>query len=155
MNTARIAHTATLLQDHTVLVAGGTDGVGNAFASAEIFDPSAGAFTSTGSMTTTRFAHTATLLGDGTVRIAGGDKLVLGSCGINCEMGFPQSSAFTELFNPASGSFSPAADMEAARANHTATLLGSGQVLVTGGVFSRLEGRRDLSEVLSSAELLQ
>jgi len=155
MSTARIAHTATQLQNHTVVIAGGTDGVGDAFASAEIFDPAAGTFTPTGSMTIDRFAHTATLLADGTVRVAGGDKLVLGSCGINCETGFPESLASTEIFNPASGTFSPAADMEIERASHTASLLGSGQVLVTGGVFSRLQGRQDLSAVLSSAERLQ
>src|SRR6266536_93044 len=60
LNTARAGHTATLLQNGMVLVAGGS-----AFASAELYDPASGTWTATGSLNTARDSHTATLLQDG------------------------------------------------------------------------------------------
>jgi Putative Ig domain/Galactose oxidase, central domain len=150
MNTPRSNHTATLLQSNEVLVTGGNG------ETAEVFDPSSGVFTPTGSMSTGRFHHTATLLSNGTVLVAGGFKLVPSQCGDGCERSAAVSLGSTELFDPASGTFSPEASMEIDRADHTATLLGSGQVLVTGGVFARLGGRgAAISKVLASAELLQ
>ncbi len=74
METPRYYHTATTLGDGTVLIAGGYVGLTSAFvtASAEIYDPAAGAFAPTGDMTRVRVNHTATLLLDGTVLIADG-----------------------------------------------------------------------------------
>jgi Galactose oxidase, central domain len=71
MNYARYSHTATLLYDGTVLVAGGL-GTTVYLSSAEIYNPTSGAFTDTGSMATARDLHTATLLNNGDVLIAGG-----------------------------------------------------------------------------------
>jgi hypothetical protein len=112
MNTPRSSHTATLLQDGRVLLAGGGT------ATAEIYDPTAGTFTTTaGTMTVARSGHTATLLPDGTVLIAGGS-----------------GDATAEIFSPANGgTFTlTTGTMTAARHYHTATLL-SGQVLLAGG----------------------
>ena len=53
MGTARLAHTATLLQSGKVLVAGGSNGV-NSFGSAELYDPATGLWTATGSLGTAR-----------------------------------------------------------------------------------------------------
>src|SRR5439155_1166664 len=70
---ARWDHTATLLPNGQVLVAGGlgTDGVTH-LASAELYDPATGTWTETGSMATGRDLHTATLLPNGQVLVAGG-----------------------------------------------------------------------------------
>ena len=71
MATARYHHTATLLPNGQVLVAGGFNS-GIALASAELYDPATGLWTATGSMATAREFHTATLLPNGQVLVAGG-----------------------------------------------------------------------------------
>lgn len=115
--------TATLLNDGTVLIAGGRDAldVWDAFSlnNAELFNPGTGTFKATGGMTEVRYDHTAALLQNGEVLITGGFN------------GQPLSSA--ELFDPVTGSFSATGAMSALRAEHTATLLDDGTVLVTGG----------------------
>lgn len=124
MSVARTAFKAALLLDGKVLVAGGRNNV-SALASAELYDPAAGTWTGTGTMGTPRESHTATLLGDGRVLVAGGgDRTCLTGCG-------PYAAA--ELYDPASGSWSPAASMGSPRLNHAAIALRSGKVLVTGG----------------------
>jgi galactose oxidase-like protein len=72
MQTARFGYTATLRSNGNVLVTGGVGITGTALASAEIFDPTKGTFTTTASMQTTRRGHTATLLANGMVLVAGG-----------------------------------------------------------------------------------
>ena len=52
--TARELHTATLLPDGKVLVAGGFNPPGNSSASAELYDPASGTWTATGSLATAR-----------------------------------------------------------------------------------------------------
>jgi hypothetical protein len=119
MNTARLFHTATRLLDGRVLVVGGGP-TGSITATAEIYDPSTGSWSPTGSMATVRSFHTATLLPNGMVLVvAGRDEQ------------FDLTSV--ELYDPASGTWSPAADLVPARSEHTATLLESGLVLVVGG----------------------
>jgi hypothetical protein len=115
---SRTFHTATLLANGRVLIAGGTISNG-ADSSTEIYDPARFQFLARTSMTTARTSHTATLLPDGKVLIAGGQGL-----------------ASAELYDP-SGPFGPvsvsAGSMSSPRARHTATLLGTGQVLIVGG----------------------
>ena len=115
----RINHTATLLSNGKVLMAGGM-GEGGYLASAELYDSGLGTFAATGSMAEGRDVHTATLLPSGKVLIAGG---------IN--MGAYLGSA--ELYDPSAGGFTVTGSMTATRMNHTATLLPNGKVLIAGG----------------------
>ena len=135
MISARAGHTATLLADGRVLLAGGTDG-NQVLASAELYDPKTGTFSATGSMTTPRIRHTATLLSDGRVLIAGGAD------GNGNEI---NSSA--ELYDPSTGTFRATGSMLVGRERYTATLLTDGRVLFAGGDLA------DASTYLSSAEL--
>lgn len=129
MATARYAHTATLLPNGKVLIAGGSSGVNSNSsnsgpASAELYDPSTGTFSPTGSMTTGRSFHTATLLNNGKVLITGGDTTGT----------FGSQLASTELYDPVTGTFSAAGNMTAPRDNHFAVLLADGRVLTEGGL---------------------
>ncbi|MDA8132148.1 MAG: Ig-like domain-containing protein, partial [Elusimicrobia bacterium] len=124
MSTSRLYHTATLLPNGKVLVAGGAVSGGiTVTSSADLYDPATGTFTPTGSMSVPRNAHTATLLRNGKVLIAGGQS----------GWGGGTRYASAELYDPASGTFSPAGNMGAARVVHTATLFADGRVLVAGG----------------------
>jgi hypothetical protein len=132
----RAAHSATLLPDGRVLIAGGctrssceVDAEG---ATAELYDPAAGVFAPTGRMTVERVGHRAVLLRDGRVLLVGG----WGRAG-------PLASA--ELYDPSSGTFAPTGTLRDRRGGHSATLLADGRVLVAGGT----DGARELA----SAEL--
>jgi hypothetical protein len=126
MNTPRIDATATLLQNGQVLVAGGSGGSSNALASAELFNPATGTWSVTGSMSQGRsglsnVGPSATLLPDGEVLIAGGQDANFNLL------------ASAELYNPATGKFTPTGSMITPRTGQSATLLNNGQVLVAGG----------------------
>ena len=120
LNTGRYLHTATLLADGRVLVAGGYT-VALDLASAELYDPATGTWTVTGSLNTARYCHTATLLPDGKVLVAGG---------INW---YRLQLASAELYDPATGNWTDTGSLNTARCWHTATLLPDGRVLVAGG----------------------
>ena len=125
--TARANHTATLLPNGNVLVAGGSDNTGAPLAIAELYDATAGSWTNAGNLTSARFSHTATLLPNGKVLFVGGNGVA-----------YPAVSAVAnaELYNPLAARASPwssAGVLGAARYLHTATLLPSGTVLVWGG----------------------
>src|SRR5205823_11828316 len=70
LNTAREFHTATLLPNGKVLVAGGVGG--DVLASAELYDPASGTWRATGSLSSGRYPATATLLPNGMRLVAGG-----------------------------------------------------------------------------------
>jgi hypothetical protein len=136
MTTARHAHTATLLRDGRVLVAGGAglttpdptrldqkrppSTETEALGTAELYNPRTETWASVGGLVP-RSSHTATLLQDGRILVVGGRD----------EKGDALSSA--QLYNTATGSWTPAGAMRDARYGHTATLLPSGKVLVVGG----------------------
>jgi N-acetylneuraminic acid mutarotase len=127
LNEPRYYHTATLLSDGRVLVAGGTGPRAETFpypglASTELYDPATGTWTVTGSLNAGRLLHTATLLFDGRVLVTGGWP--------DHTYGGILSSA--ELYDPATGNWTPTMSMSVGRAGHTATLLSDGRVMVVG-----------------------
>jgi hypothetical protein len=124
MGIPRQDHTATLLRDGRVLIAGGNDHGDHAVASAELYDPKTGTFSPTGSMATARGYQTATLLADGRVLVAGGDPCGWAQCNF---------LASAELYDPKTGKFSATGSMASDRGFHTATLLADGRVLIAGG----------------------
>jgi hypothetical protein len=145
MSTARTDHTASLLNDGRVLITGGNIcvptecGIINAFATAELYDPAANAFSGTGTMATAHLKHTATVLPSGLVVISGGQTL-------NAEKNQYIPTASIEIYDPATGTFSPGGNLSVARYLHTATLLDNGQILFAGGIDST-------ATALTSAEL--
>ena len=90
--TARDHHTATLLPNGKVLVAGGFNNSEH-LASAELYDPASGTWTATGSLATARYGHTATLLPNGKVLVAGGAGQQLISRARNSTMSASDSAA--------------------------------------------------------------
>ena len=146
MTSQRAFATATRLEDAagSVLVAGGTNGVGFFYKTADVFVPSGmgGSFQQQPvQMQTSRAFHQATgLLGTGKVLITGG-------------FDGTQLVSNTEVFDLATTAFTLSATMQHARAFHTATLLSSGQALVTGGGFNPASNAVDLGAA-SSGEIL-
>jgi hypothetical protein len=115
MTVPRGEHFATLLPNGRVLLAGG-DGsvdVGSTMnATAEIYDPTTGRFTAAGSMTIARRNQTATLLPDGRVLIVGGEDDIGGIGRMYPDTTSDLSSLpSAELYDPASGTFSPTGSM--------------------------------------------
>jgi hypothetical protein len=121
-------YSATLLTNGKVLIAGGTDEISR-FATAVLYDPAMGSFKATASMSSMRDAHAAVLLADGRALIVGGDGM---SCSGNV-CAFSGSLAAAELYDPSTGSFTSAGNMNTGRTLPKATLLKNGDVLITGG----------------------
>jgi hypothetical protein len=129
-NTFRYLNGMTLLPDGKVLVTGGASGR-YPLSSAELYNPTANTWTTTGSMATPRYAHSATLLHDGTVVAAGGMGQAI-SCGKACTSYIP--TAKVEIYNEATGKFTATGSLSRALAYQSATLLGKGAALATGGI---------------------
>ncbi len=120
--TPREMHTATLLDDGTVLVAGGIGEAGY-LQSAEIYDPLTQGFTAlVNDMTKRRSSHTATLLDDGRVLLAGGYN---GGSFLNT----------AEIYDPLLQTFTAVGNLNESRRKHTANLLSNGTVLIIGGSY--------------------
>jgi hypothetical protein len=119
LSTARCKHTAGLLPDGRVLIAGGSDSRGwnGNLGSAEIYDPRTGRFSLTSTLNDSRFK-----LPDEAVRLASGSLLIAGG------------SKAVEIFDPATGRFSVAqGQMHDARHYMSETRLQDGRVLLAGG----------------------
>jgi uncharacterized repeat protein (TIGR02543 family) len=111
-------HTATLLPNGKVLVAGGVNSSVGPLSRTELYDPATGIWT-TGYMNLAHYAHTATLLANGKVLVAGGQ---------------PNSNLFSaELYDPTAGTWTSTGSKGIYGRSQTATLLTNGKVLVAGG----------------------
>jgi streptogramin lyase len=124
MTTVRQIQHADLLPNGRVLISGGFDANNNALASAEIYDPNADTFTATGGMTTARGNHGSALLYNGQVLVAGG----LTGPGTALV-----STATAELYNPATGLFTPTGSMSIPRGHYAPTILNDGTIFIQGG----------------------
>jgi hypothetical protein len=129
MATAHTLGAAVRLEDGRVLVAGGVsrgsfpDQVVEA--AAEIYDPVTGRFTPTGSMTTARYKLGAALMRNGKVLVAGGSN----------SYGWGEVFSSTEIYDPATGRFSPGPEMKSRRFKlpDGVVELKDGRVLIAGG----------------------
>lgn len=137
MKVPRTGHTATLLRDGRVLVAGGNferelQGSGEFHAippgsrGAEIFDTATGRWSFTAAMNRGRRGHAAVLLDDGRVFVVGGESSY-------AYRFLPGGTA--EIYDPAADTWSPTSPMSMYQARFAlaATRLADGRVLVTGG----------------------
>lgn len=140
MEYSHIYGTATLLGDCRLLLTGGYD----ANTHAEVWNPETKTFKLVGAMSDERFFHTATVLADGRVLAAGGG---VGAFGI----WYTRSSV--DIFDPATGLWTPAKKMFQARRAHTATLLPDGKVLVAGGTMGGQNNGTEAGKQLATAEV--
>jgi hypothetical protein len=125
MTIARTGHTATLLPNGKVLIAGGYTGSVQ-LASAELYDPTTGTFARTGDMTTPRAGDTALLLPNGKVLIAG--------------------SVSAELYDPSTGTFSATGNPVAPLGGGaSAVLLANGSVLYENELYDPITGTFSLA----------
>lgn len=130
----RAAHTATLLPDGRVLVAGGFTAEENTVSGVELFDPATNSFSRAAAMATPRQSHSATILENGDILFVGGYN----AGGVHL--------ASAEIYRAADHKFVPAGSLRQARAGQVAVRLNDGRVLITGGVGPGWE-------FLSSAEI--
>ena len=134
MITPRWGHTATLLNNGKVLIAGGqaTDIPSSTppLATAELYDPATGTFADAGKMTEPRIGHTAALLPDGRVLIAGGWNGLF----------FSPAEGSPEIYDPSTNRFTSTGSKFADQSARAATLLNSGKVLITGPLAHSLCG---------------
>jgi hypothetical protein len=124
MISARSSHTATLLSNGKVLLAGGQNAGSTALNSAELFDPLTNSFTATGALSSARTGHRAIMLTTGNVLFTGGVSAS------------NQTLSSTELYNPTTGQFSAGNAMNSPRSSHAMTVTAGGRVLITGGYHS-------------------
>jgi hypothetical protein len=130
----RLGHSATVLNNRTILVAGGHNAYSDrAMPSAELYDIATRTFSFTGSMNSARLNHVAVLLNDGKVLVAGGQNVDFSAVDL------------AEIYDPATARFTPTASMLAPRIGAAAAVLKDGTVLIAGGA--------DNTGLLASAEL--
>jgi hypothetical protein len=119
----RRSFSVTTLANRDVLIAGGENIFENTVNTAELYDPTTGSFTGTGSMATSREFQAAVRLPDGSVLVAGG---------LTADQYSESVLSGTEVYDPRSGTWSPGASMLAAGEGLTGSVLDNGLVLFTG-----------------------
>jgi hypothetical protein len=148
LDPARTRHTATLLGDGTVLVAGGENDHGQ-LRDAFRYDPARNTWARAGVMSRPRTAHAATVLGDGRVLVLGGEEP-------SVPFGYLHHTSTAELYDPATGSWRPAAPAPQLSTFETPILASDGSVITvlhfhasTSTSVVRYDPRRDEWSTLS------
>ena len=113
-------HSATLLQNGMVLVAGGFSNSGP-LSRADLYDPASGTWSPTGALPVAVFLHAATLLPNGAVLATGGT------------VGADAFSTAAEIYDPRNGTWTATGSLNVGRRDHTSILLRKGKVLVVAG----------------------
>jgi hypothetical protein len=143
MSVAREMHTATLLPNGQVLVAGGYHldrSQNDSLASAELYLPAQGQWSATGSLNTARYGHSAVLFTNGQALVLDGvDQSSGGTFNLNT----------TELYNPATGTWAVNGNTFKYGEGFSVTLLATGKVLLAGGIVGAYPNER----VTGAAEL--
>jgi hypothetical protein len=123
LNRPRYEHTATLLWNGQVLIAGGsvTGSMLDELNNAELYDPTTGTSTAIQPLKTVRRRHSAARLQDGRLLVMGGQSTLAGT------------TASAELFDLTTGSWTNAQPMMTGRYYFNASVMSDGQVLVVGG----------------------
>ncbi len=145
MNSPRCGHSATVLNDGRIFVAGGVtnfqtlpgsttplgDALGTAQNTGEIYNPNTNSWTNVpGTMASRRFGHTQTLRADGRVLCASGLNGATTLLGIE----IPTWTTTTTYYNPVTNAFSAGPALSTPRVGHRATLMGNGEVFLSGGL---------------------
>lgn len=135
LTSPRSTHTSTILSDGRILLAGGYSSMSNVLATAEIYDPVTGTIAPTGPMNAARTQHTATRLADGRVFVVGGSGLFDLSAVISSLL---QSVKSSEIYDPVTNMWTAGPSLplgsDIGVIGQAASLIGSGHVLITGGV---------------------
>lgn len=153
MQQPRSAHTATLLPDGKILVAGGLQLDAPeiekrvvATNSVEVYDPATDTWEYTGNMHERRAYHTATLLPNGKVLVTGG---INGEPSSSADV---RSLATAEVYDPVSKKLTIISSFRQARGKHAAIVLSDGRVLIVGGINNTADDPY-VFKVVNSAEL--
>jgi hypothetical protein len=129
----RYSPAVTLLPNGKVLLAGGAVSGGAALAGTMLYDPATNSWATGANMATVRYGLAGVLLPDGRVLVAGGTIDAQG-------VGSPPLYSSTEIYNPATNSWSAGPDMVTGHAYSTMTVLADGKVLLAGGLFRQASG---------------
>jgi hypothetical protein len=129
LNVGRDHLAGARLPDGRVLVAGGSNGFGTTFASAELYDPTSGIWSLTGSMHRARFVT----LGDAAVPLPDGTVLIADGTDQDPSTGALQDCATSEIYDPVAGVWSPPVPLVVRRCHGSVVLLADGQPMIISG----------------------
>ena len=147
----RVFHTATRLQNGSVLIVGGETDISIPTAEVELFEPTTRTFRSLTPLPAARSHHIASLLPDGRVLIASGGKSSGGGRSYPCD----DVTASALIYDPSTGVSTPIAPMQQARSFAESIELPNGSTLVVGGGVGTYDGGGFpvLADATTSAEL--
>lgn len=124
MPTAVYQHTATLLSDGTVMIAGGASAGYTITNGVMLYTPASNSWSQLSPMNYLRAQHAATLLPSGQILVTGGEGGILTS-GIDV--------AASEIFTPSTDTWMSAAPLNLLRNAHVSLLLADSRVMIVGG----------------------